>query len=372
VLKGKNSPFIIIALSLLISLGFTYLHSLNWFQDEVNEITQASLAVDRFLVKTHQAQNIVVVQITEEEFKRSLQSHYSGYIDRQYVARIVEKLVYYSPSIIALDFDLSVPGENAQELNRILETILDTSGTKIILTSQIAGIEFNSEKSTEIIPPYCKDLHQNLRYGFSQIDDSGSDRIFLKTIDQNGLLHLSFAATILAAVDDKLLLPFVDKHLDRSPDMRIRYFPSGRYKTWTSSAVLEEKNLDCIRDNIVLVGGSYTMGMDLHLTPAGVKSGAELQANILDNLLHKTYLVEPSLSIIFIIQFVFGCFIGLLFLRYKFKLSVKILSVLGVVILITVSWWLFHSIAYWITAIPTAVITGTVAKRKLQNKSNAG
>jgi adenylate cyclase len=106
--------------------------------------------------------------------------------------------------------------------------------------------------------------------------------------------------------------------VDDSGQMVIRFHgPSGTYKTYSAAAVINSFALmeagkkpqippETFKNKIVLIGASAPGLLDLKPSPfSSVYPGTEIQASVLDNLLHQDYIRFPPLWIfIFVLVFI--------------------------------------------------------------------
>lgn len=74
-----------------------------------------------------------------------------------------------------------------------------------------------------------------------------------------------------------------------------------------------------LRDRIVLLGGAYREGRDVHHTPLGEMSGIRIQAQIIATELDGGGEPRPSVVGVVALQFIVGCVLVLLFLQFPFR-----------------------------------------------------
>jgi adenylate cyclase len=108
--------------------------------------------------------------------------------------------------------------------------------------------------------------------------------------------------------------------VDRYGRFHINYLgPPGSFPTYSAKTVLEGKlPAGALTDKIVLVGATAVGVYDLRVTPfSGVFPGIEIQATIIDNILHRNFLrsspYSPLPELLLII--VFGVILGLILFR---------------------------------------------------------
>ncbi|MFC2169413.1 CHASE2 domain-containing protein [Acidobacteriota bacterium] len=148
--------------------------------------------------------------------------------------------------------------------------------------------------------------------------------------------------------------------LDRSGRMVIRYHgPTGTYRSFSAAAIinsfarLEEGETPQIpperfSGKIVLVGASAPGLYDLRPSPfSAVFPGVEIQATVLDNLLHEDFIHVPSnmFAILFLGIFAFLCGIGSSLLGKVWKITLFFLLCLSLPAGIVC--WAFFS-GYWL------------------------
>jgi adenylate cyclase len=117
------------------------------------------------------------------------------------------------------------------------------------------------------------------------------------------------------------------------------------------------------RDKIVLVGGTFRAGRDIVLTPKGMMSGVEVQANILNTLLTDSHIRTPHWSVNFALQVVLSVTFGLIFFLFRSRTAMLLSLCLVFLVLIPASYYLFLLRHYWIDFIIPVIavkLTGSV------------
>lgn len=358
-----------VAVCFILSAGAAGLYVIGWANDDMNRVFDLLSACDRFLAPAP-ATNIVVVLVTEEDFQNHYRArNYSGVMDRAYLARLAEKIAECRPAVLALDFDLRVAGEHGDSLAATLRRIhARPHAPRLVLCSNLLAPAFEAGTPQEIQLPA---LAPELPAGFNNVDFMESRRLLLAARDLQGRLQLSFAATIVAMKDDRFLRALAGTIALESVSLRARFHRPGRFAMRASGALLESPAPCDLADMIVIVGGAYAAGDDRHEVATGHMPGAEVHANLVDNLLQQSYSRAPAPFAIFLIHCGLGLGIGLLFLRYPLNAFWRrLIPGAGSVLLIAGGWWLFQTTLYWLSGYLAAELTGMLA-HKLQEPERA-
>jgi adenylate cyclase len=192
--------------------------------------------------------------------------------------------------------------------------------------------------------------------------DSDSDKIFRRTVPGAYLNDVPVLSLPFALYDvthpDSSLIPQLDRIADSGGRLHIRFHgPSATYDTFSIAAVinswlkLEEGNnpdipLSEFKDAYVFVGTNAPGLFDLRPAPlAGNYPGVELNATILDNILHSSFLRTVPTHLALGIAAVFLGFVAVLATkveRFQIPMIVAVLSVwVGISIFVAhKGWWL--------------------------------
>jgi CHASE2 domain-containing sensor protein len=223
-------------------------------------------------------------------------------VTRQYLARLVANLVALKPSVIALDFFLDRPSNQAA----------DQSLTSALVKAQTANIHlvlpmrFTEGHVGGIpvmpIPQFLIPLDPNLfLLGHANIETSSSDGVVRRvpagrmfTVEQQEYLFdyqvqqrrlmywgnkrlysLSLPTQVLRSIvpelrgDDNVV---ISRILDSEP-MRILFVDaSEEIKVFSSASLNDQKVLSKIANSIVIIGPGFSESPDRHLTPLSTTS----------------------------------------------------------------------------------------------------
>ena len=192
--------------------------------------------------------------------------------------------------------------------------------------------------------------------------DSDSDKIFRRTVPGAYLNDVPVLGLPFALYDvthpDSSLIPQLDRIADSGGRLHIRFHgPSATYDTVSIAAVInswlkleEGKDPDIplseFKDAYVFVGTNAPGLFDLRPAPlAGNYPGVELNATILDNILHRSFLRTVPTHLALGIAAVFLGFVAVLATkveRFQIPMIVAVLSVwVGISIFVAhKGWWL--------------------------------
>jgi len=150
----------------------------------------------------------------------------------------------------------------------------------------------------------------------------------------------------------KVMLGRIEAPLDQNGLMNVTYRgPENTFFYYSFFDVLNDKvNADRFKDRIVLLGPT-AVGLDTRwVTPAGANfPGAELTANVIENLLNKKFLTRPSWAGMaeLALTLVIGIFVSFVLPRLKAGMGAIVSAVL-LVILLGAGTWLFVSQNQWL------------------------
>jgi len=300
---------------------------------------------------------IVIVAIDEETFAKMGNRQP---LPREALAELLNFLKACGPR--ALGLDIEIKAATTEKADRAL---LNALSSGIVVPFDVAGIRDSDRVSVSRL------LHHDAlpQKGFANtiLDSDGVVRSApLRLEDEDGRQIESFGMQLYRVVH-----PEVKNHPAR---IRIDYAgPAGTFPTFSAAPLLQLAAQKIIppsdnpfRGKIVLVGGTFRASRDFVLTPKGVMSGVEAQANILNTLLTDSHIRTPHWSLNFALQVLLSVLFGLLFFLFRYRTALILSFGLIIVAVIPASYYLYLSWHYWVDfLIPILAVklTGTMIER---------
>lgn len=300
---------------------------------------------------------IVIVAIDEETFE---QMGSRQPLPRVHLANLLLFLETCGARVIGLDVELKT-GTSPRDDKALLAAL----GRKVVVPYDVV---FSGGTERVMASPLFR--HDDIALkGFANtfLDGDGAVRdVPLRLHDQEGNELLSFAAILfgLTNAEGKAL-----------PDrIRIDYAgPAATFPTYSAAPLLMIAGQNIVpaadnpfRDKIVFVGGTFRAGRDTVLTPKGMMSGVEVQANILNTLLTDSHIRTPHWTVNFALQVVLSITFGLIFFLFRSRTAMLLSLGLIFLVMIPASYYLFLLRHYWIDfIIPviTVKLTGSMIDR---------
>src|SRR5215471_8189912 len=159
---------------------------------------------------------------------------------------------------------------------------------------------------------------------------------------------------------EKITLGRIEAPLDQNGLMNVTYRgPENTFFYYSFFDVLNDKvTADAFKDRIVLLGPT-AVGLDTRwVTPAGANfPGAELTANVIENLLNKKFLTRPQWAGLaeLAVTLLIGIFVSFILPRLKAGMG-AVVSVVLLVVLLGAGTWLFVAQNQWLKATYPSVL----------------
>ncbi|MEW6410225.1 MAG: CHASE2 domain-containing protein, partial [Nitrospirota bacterium] len=312
---------------------------------------------------------MVIVTIDEEAFQ------YLGErqpLPRKYLASLINLINKCGARVIGLDVELKVRTDKDADTS-ITEAITDrTVLTYAVIPSSTEGLYIPT-------PLFIKD--PNIIKGFANtyIDSDGLIRrtpLVLK--DEGGNIMHSFALAIFKRFTQNNANKRVSIDMHPEKALRINYAGhSGSFPIYPSLPLfqMEERNIkppsdNPFKDKIVLIGATFKASRDFFLTPKGLMSGVEVQANIVHTLLTKGEVRAVSWIIGLLIQVSLSMIVGILFITFR-PLKAVIISLSGIFLFfVPLSYLAYSKGNYWVDFVlpVVAVAITSIAYDYLERK----
>jgi CHASE2 domain len=252
------------------------------------------------------------------------QDYWLGYpsgrrpIKRDYLANIVDKLVFANVNLIALDFDTRspnpnvaiIPAEYQTETNALIASIENAAknGKKVVLATNISRNshgDWHRDASIYDAYGFCSTdksalfdkisaYKKNIKCGYIELPDNPLV-VPLQVHLDDGIFIDSFALAAARALRPELIDQFLSE-VTAAPRY-VNYMSADKFASANSRLNVNYILTSSERDNLLeasafVVGGhwrSFANGRgnytDSHPTPVGSIVGAELQANLIESLL---------------------------------------------------------------------------------------
>ncbi|MCJ7784869.1 MAG: CHASE2 domain-containing protein [Desulfobacterales bacterium] len=399
-----------VLIGLAISVIVTALARIGYFKPYQNPLTNLLHFITQ--KKAHQ---VVLLFITEEEYKRGFQG--ISPLSRARLAELVNVMVKLKAKVIALDIDIS---DSSSEDRKLSDAIgrASAAGIPTVVIGNLMPIEdkpHSNEDSLFDLRPYKDERLHTTEDGFMLFEDMSpgsqwmdkviyggtlfrldTDRVFrmgegFYMIKNKGPKYKpsylpvpSFPVAVAAAYqgvsqealmeallnvhDSKITLSSTkDDHRD---DIYIhlargnRVIPNfiGNYEHFDREVnlkgLLEEYRSNpvametIVKEKIVIVGGTYDK-KDFYMTPVGRMAGMEILANITQSILNGTLITPASFWKAFVIQVILGIAVALIFILFS-RFWATLLCLLALVPGVAIaSLWSFSSSHYWFDFVPT-------------------
>jgi CHASE2 domain-containing sensor protein len=399
-----------ILIGLTISVIATILAWIGYFKPY-----QYPLANLLHLIVQNRANDVVLLFITEEEYKRGF--HGISPLSRGRLAELVNLMVNLKARVIAMDIDISDPSPEDRKLSEAM-TRASAAGIPIVVVGNVKPIEDPSGKEAPFLDlrPYTDEDLETTKDDLILFEDVNpgsqwvgkvlygetlfrldSDRTFrtiegfylIKNKDSKykppylrvpsfpvavaaayqGLSQEGLVETLLNVQENRIVLPSPGS--DHRNDIYIhmvkgsRFIPNfiGNYEHFNREVnlkgLLEEyrsnpaESETIFRGKIVIIGGTFDK-RDFYLTPVGRMSGMEILANSIQSILNGSLITPTSFWKAFAIQVVVSIAVALIFILFsRFWATVICLLAFipGVAIASLLS---FSSSYYWFDFVPTA------------------
>ncbi len=228
--------------------------------------------------------------------------------------------------------------------------LLDTQPSQVPLVGA-AGIERNLP---EITAAAAGDGYFNMIP-----DPDGSVRWFPMSILYSGEFFAPLTLVTLSHYQDRATMAITLSHwgvegirlgrrpvpVDRYGRLLINFLgPAGLIPTYSAAAVMNGSlPAGVLKDKIVLVGATAVGIYDLRVTPfSGTFPGVEIQATVMDNLLHGNFISTPplALALMLLILVVLAILLGLVLPRLSALLSF-LFTVIVLVSYVGINYYLF-------------------------------
>lgn len=253
------------------------------------------------------AEHTALVLVGDREFWGDLAGRRP--ISRAYLAKLIRAIDAADPLLIAIDFDLALPGSPEDgELLRAIDEI--STRRPVVLPATLQ--EADKDLFLYALRPQIYSQHRfagAVRTGHIQIfEDIRSIPVGLRLADRQG--QDSFAEAIVRLVDRRALADFTDD--EEQPFAA--FFPRREFVVTDASSVLAGRHrgpLGKLRSRIVIVSGDWderAIGrghVDDQPTPIGPLAGSLVQANYVEALLGGAFRELPhpeALAIEFVLS----------------------------------------------------------------------
>jgi CHASE2 domain-containing sensor protein len=397
-------------IGLVISVIVTALARIGYFRPYQNPLTNLL-----HLITQKKAQQVVLLFITEDEYKRGFQG--ISPLSRARLAELVNVMVKLKAKVIALDIDISDPSPEDRKLSDAIGRA-SAAGIPVVVIGNLIAIEDNpasKEDSLFDLRPYEDERWQTTEEGFMLFEDMSpgsqwigkvfyggtlfrldSDRVFrmaegfymIKNRDfkqklpclpvpsfpiavaaaYRGISQEALMETLLNVQDDKIILSSTreglrdDLHIHLARGNRVIPNFIGNYEHFDREvnlkSLLEEYRSDPVeagtifKDKIVIIGGTFDK-KDFYQTPVGRMAGMEILANITQSILSGSLITPASLWKAFAIQVLLGIAVALIFILFS-RFWATLICLLALVPGVAIaSLWSFSSSHYWFDFVPT-------------------
>jgi len=336
----KKKDFIRFALvSVVTSLMVTASSYMGYFEP----IQRKALDLMVWWKEKERPSQIVIVALDDEAFQ------YLGDrqpLPRKQLASLITLMKQCGAKVIGLDVELKARTDRAAD-DLIEKAVQDRTVITYDLSPTGNEGQFTSQKLFV--------SGQGIRKGFANtyIDSDGLIRKApLMLRDEKGDAMPSFALAVAGLFQERL----INENVFRAAPVRINYAgAAGTFPLFPATPLFQmaEKNIVPTSDNpfnnkIVLIGATFRAGRDIHLTPSGMMSGVELQANIIHTLLQQKEIRPFNWVAGFILQVSLSMLVGLLFLLLR-PLWAIMLSLFGIFFLfVPLSYLAYTRGNYWV------------------------
>jgi adenylate cyclase len=368
-LLDKNKKFLQLSLILFIIYIFVsilyYLNILYFLEKNFSDL--------RFKIRgpLKPSGKVIIVAIDEN----SLETLGRWPWDRKVLAKGIESLYKVGAKIVALDilfleksnFDSDTALSNALKKG---ESVIayhfeekQVNTIKKVKDKQI----FVQEIVEEAVLP-IDIVKKNAKMGFVNIypDSDGVPRKIVLVKNYNNETYFSFDKTIAETYKKGI-------SKDIPPNFLINYYgPSGTYTRYSFLLTMydsfREFIKDKMKDKIILIGSMATATYDHYPTPfQETYPGVELHANVIENILNKTYLRQFNKNLYLILLAIVG--ILTMFLFYKISpINVVFITILGIVLYYFLTVFIFIKLKFVVDTIPFFAITISAAGINIINK----
>ncbi len=399
-----------ILIGLAISVIVTALAWIGYFKPYQNPLTSLLHFITQ--KKAHQ---VVLLFITEEEYKRGFQG--ISPLSRARLAELVDLLVKLKAKVIALDVDISDSTSEDRKLSDAMSRA-SAAGIPIVVGGNLIAIEDSSpskESSFFDLRPYKDERAHTTEEGVMLFEDMSpgpqwmgkviyggtffrldTDRVFrmaegfymIKNKGQkdkpsylpvpsfpvalaaayHGISQEALMEALLKPHGDKITLSNTRESLRDGVEIHLargnRLIPNfiGNYEHFDHEVnlkdLLEEYRSNqaeretIFKDKIAIVGGAFDK-KDFYMTPVGRMAGMEILANITQSILSGTLITPASFWKAFVIQVGLGIAVALIFIFFS-RLWATLICLLGLVPGVAIaSLWSFSSSHYWFDFVPT-------------------
>ncbi len=360
------------------------------------------------------SKDVVLLFITNDEYKRGF--HGISPLSRGRLADTIEMLVKLKAKVIVLDINIYDSTSEDHELSDALE-FASTAGVHIIVPANITEIEVDEKNLTVdkhyLERPYSEERLHHTKDGFILFEDASPGKQWEGRVmyggvdfmlDSDGVFRHSESIymikdksyknfqrpipslpVVVAAVylgmnekgikkslsninDDHITLTGKGNnfqhhiHIHTGRGGRITPNFIGNYKHFDREVNLtrlfqdygpgKPEGMTIFRNKIVVIGGTYDK-KDFYMTPVGRMSGAEIIANITQNILDSNLIVHTNFWKAFIIEIFLGTLVALAFILTTRFWATVICFITLVPVVTVASIWAFAATYYWFDFIPT-------------------
>jgi CHASE2 domain-containing sensor protein len=287
-------------------------------------------------------------------------------IKRDYLARLIDRLVAADARLIALDFDTRLPDPNStnvpedyrEETSRLIEAIEAAArkGKKLVLATPIsydAHGHYQRDIDIYALNQLCskqgaEPWQKNISCGYIALSSDPLDIPTQLTL-ADGTQFDSFALAIARAMQPELISRLLERTGD---DVHYgNFIPRDSFDKFNA----ELSSRDLLNDNVkaeqlesraVIVGAHWSRDaagrgpkIDLHWTPVGLIVGAELHANFVEALLDTRVFRSTPEWLLHTIEIVFSILAAIVFAIVP-SIHGKILSIVSVFAVLFFAQWL--------------------------------
>ncbi len=267
-------------------------------------------------------------------------------------AQIVNKASEGKPAVLGIDLILSEV--ESEEADQLLSQSLKKANYPIVLATEGVFVKGQDTPQKALLPLGLFTSSPNIEVGHVnfEADSDGLVRAFPKTLNIDRTKYLPFSLQLAKALNFQ---PHRNSYL-------INFAGSaGTFPTYSLADFLNNQIPQAsLEGKIILIGATASDFHDTVLTPTKgqVISGAELQANILDNiLLNRQLILLPKAASLGL-----GLIIGLTFLIsfHKFNPRTVTLIMLGLAAMIPLLSYLFWQLNYVLVYFSNLLLTITL------------
>jgi len=301
--------------------------------------------------------HVVIVGITDDDYKTQFGS--TSPLNPKKLQDIIGVIAAANPRVIGIDVFTSsshfesfrappswppiVWAEDAIQVDETLDVIPPLGGqaNKLLREHDDVGVAALPMDADGVVRRYHRELPTN----------TGAEKSFPWAIVTASCRTEFAGCNAIAAKTEPskrgLLLNFAGERFNFSPLSATHVLLVGGEQAWRENGPLKDK--------IVLVGGFFRDGRDVHQTPVGRMAGVQLEAQVIESELSGGGIRPIDEFIAFIVDVVAGVLLVIVHHLFRVRTAL-ILNLLGIPLLsILCSFFAFSSFSRWFSFVPVIV-----------------